>query len=143
MTKTKDKEVTQEMVAENLVLPLWRALDKEYKKKYKKTIWDQFENRLRSAAYTSDIKKFLQKIKSNMRISIRYKDLKRVLNIVDSNQDRQILKWIREETQYLVLQVRVINQERKQAQKNLFDAQETASGDEELDQLLNQQNEEE
>ena len=106
-----ETKITKEMVARKLLLPLWNGLDGDYKEMYKMDIWQQFENNLRVAAYTSKLTEFLAKFLRLMRVEIMAKDLKNVESILNSGEDQQILRWLRSETTYLVLQVRLIRQE--------------------------------
>jgi len=108
------QQFTQEQVAENLLFPLWRCIDDSYKDRYKKDIWEQFENNIRNAAYTNRLQKFLEKIKSLMSITMQAQYAKRVLSIINSGQDDEIMNWLRSETVYLILSVRILNQERKE-----------------------------
>lgn len=98
-------------MANKLLLPLWTGLDGDYKERYKLDIWQQFENNLRVAAYTSKLTEFLAKFLRLMKIELLAKDIQQVNSIMNSGEDRQILRWLRNETTYLVLQVRRIRQE--------------------------------
>jgi len=105
------KELTQEDIAMKLLFPLWECIDSSYKEKYKTEVWQHFENNIRVAAYTSKLNYFLSKILKLMPIDLMAKFLKNVNEVMNSGEDKKILKWLRSETTYLVLQVRVLRQE--------------------------------
>jgi hypothetical protein len=102
-----------EEIANRLLWPLWRGIPDGYKSKYARSIWAQFENNLRSAAYTSSLSKFLATICTRLDIEINSKELSDVTSIAGAEDDRDILKKIRDETTYLVLLVRTRNEQRK------------------------------
>ena len=103
--------MTQEDIAQKLLFPLWECIDPDYKQKYKTEVWQHFENNIRVAAYTSRLNHFLSKILKLMPIDLMAKFLKSINEVMNSGDDKQILKWLRGETTYLVLQVRVLRQE--------------------------------
>lgn len=109
---------TKEQVAERLIYPLFRCLDESYKTKYVRNIWEQFENGIRSAAYTSSLTVFLENITRKLPIEVQAKYLSEIMPIVQSGEDEQILDWLREETTYLTMLARLANQERKEAYGN-------------------------
>lgn len=115
--QSKKNEITQERVAEGLIWPLWRSVSDDYKKKYPRDIWDQFENAVRSASYTDSLKVFLNNFKRKLPADVDAKHTTDVLSVVCCGQDDVILNWLRTETTYLVMIVRVKNQERKEAIK--------------------------
>ena len=110
-------DLTQNFVAENLVWGLWRSIDESYKERYFKDVWDHFENAIRSASYTNSLKRFLSNIKNRIPITIQAKFNRNILKVVDAGQDDLVLEWLRNETTYLVMFCRVVNQERKEAYK--------------------------
>ena len=110
-------ELTQEIIADNLLWGLWRSIDESYKEKYYLDVWDHFENAIRAASYTDSLKKFLSNIKQRIPINIKAKYNQNILKIVESGKDDIILIWLRTETTYLVMNCRVKNQERKESFK--------------------------
>jgi len=106
--------VTQEQIAEKLLWPLWRCITEDYKSRYKRDVWDHFENAVRSAAYTGSLKTYLTNFQSRIPTDIQAQYAKSILSIVDCGSDTEILEWLREETTYLTLQVRLMNQQRKE-----------------------------
>jgi hypothetical protein len=107
-------ESNQEMAA-TLLKIIWRGIPADYKSKYRMTIWEQFENEIKSAAYTSSLAKFINSICSHLGAEIGRTDTERgVANeILHSSNDRAMLKMLREETTLLVLMVRVDNEEKR------------------------------
>lgn len=103
----------RERIANELLMPLWRGIRSDYKAKYSYSIWQQFEDNVRSAAYTSKLSHFLSKIVQRLGIEIREIDAVSVAEIIKCAADRDILHALRDETTLLVLMVRVANEERK------------------------------
>lgn len=104
-----------ESLAERLVGPLWRGLDPDYKAKYARNIWDQFEGQIRSASYTAQLTRFLQRVTTRLPIEVRGADAESVAEVIGDGDDRMVLKMLREEAAYIVLLVRVANEERREA----------------------------
>lgn len=109
--------ITQEEVAHKLVWGLWRSVSTEYKKMYARDVWEHFENALRSASYTDSLKVFLSNFRAKIPCSIDGYHAHDVLAVVDCGSDYEVLDWLRSETVYLVLLVRVRNQEAKEQSK--------------------------
>lgn len=107
--------ITQEMVAENLLWGLWRCITDDYKEKYKKECWEHFENAIKSASYTGSLKVFLTNFQKRIPVDLQAQYTKNILSIIESGEDDQILDWLRTEATYLVMLVRVQNQERKES----------------------------
>ena len=112
-------KITREKIATDLIFPLWISIDQQYKIDYKSTIWDQFENVIRAASYTDSLNVFLTNFKRRLPINILSKDIKDILSIVDSGEDDEILDLLRNETIYLVMHTRLINQERKEKWRHI------------------------
>jgi hypothetical protein len=109
--------ITQQDVADKLLMCLWRSIDESYKTRYLADAWAHFENAIRSASYTNSLKLFLSNIIKRMPIVLQAQFQKDVLSVIECGQDEQILNWLRSETTYLVMLVRVANQERQEAYK--------------------------
>jgi hypothetical protein len=107
--------MTQEQVAERLLWPLWRCVTEDYKSRYKREVWDHFENAVRSAAYTGQMRTYLTNFQGRIPCDFQSQYMKDILSVVDSGCDDDILNWLRDETTYLVMLVRIRNQERKEA----------------------------
>jgi hypothetical protein len=115
------QETTREIVATMLKI-LWRGIPSEYKSRYRMTIWEQFQNQIVAAAYTSSIARFVNSICSRMGISVGRNEAERGAfeAIIQSIDERKALKMLREETEILVLMVRIDNEEqREQARKEM------------------------
>lgn len=100
-----------------LLIAIWRGVPADYKSRYRASIWQQFEDNVRSAAYTSNLGKFVNTICAKLGAQIKGSDVSLSEQILNSGQDRALLKLLREETTLLVLMVRVANQERQEVWK--------------------------
>ena len=116
---------TEDMIAEKLLWPLWRCVSDDYKTKYKKDVWDHFENAVKSAAYTGSMKVFLSNFQKRLPVDLQAQYAKDIMSIADSGDDDEILNLLRQETTYLVMVVRLRNQDRREAyeEKVLSDAE--------------------
>lgn len=106
---------TQEQVAEKLLWPLWRCVTEDYKSRYKREIWDHFENAVRSAAYTGQLRTYLANFQARIPCELQAQYMKDIKSVIDTGCDADILDWLRDETTYMVMLVRLMNQERKEA----------------------------
>jgi len=111
--------MTQERVAELLLWPLWRSVTDDYKSRYKRDVWEHFENAVRSAAYTGKLRTYLTNFQGRIPCDIQAQYMRDILSIVESGCDEDILNWLRDETTYLIMLVRIRNQERKEAKAEL------------------------
>ena len=114
--------------AADLLEIVWRGIPADYKSRYRMTIWRQFEDNIRSAAYTANLGKFINSLCSKLQASIGRNDEEREIAqaVLNSGKDKEFLKLMREQTTLLVLMVRVRNQKRREAWKadhsgDLFD----------------------
>jgi hypothetical protein len=109
-----DREYEQ---AAELLEIIWRGISADYKSRYRMSIWQQFENNIRSAAYTSNLGKFLNSfcLKLSANIGRNSEDRARADAILQELDAKAMLKLLREETTLLVLMVCVANQERREA----------------------------
>lgn len=115
-----------------LLATIWRGIPADYKSRYRRNIWEQFENNVRSAAYTSNLGKFVSSICAKMQAKVGKtgEERENAEVILNSGNDRALLKLLREETTLLVLMVRVANQARQEewkAHQEELSATETAS----------------
>ena len=108
----------EEMVA-TLLKMIWRGIPSDYKSRYRMTIWEQFENEIRAAAYTSSLGKFVSRLCLRLGATIGRTDSERAVSeqILRDIDDRVALKMLREQTTLLVLMVRVDNQEKREEWK--------------------------
>jgi len=95
---------------------LWRGIDPEYKRRYARVIWDQFQARLRDEAFTvSRISQYV----SRMQIKFptiawgKKEDLAGIDAILSSGLDRALLRILREDTALVVVKVRLLNEQRR------------------------------
>ena len=107
--------LTQQDIADKLLWPLWRCIDETYKDRYKREIWEHFENAIRSAAYTSRLSKFLSTFKKRMPIDLQAQYAADVAQVIECSHDADVLRWLRDETSYMALLVRLRNKERKES----------------------------
>lgn len=105
--------LTQEDVAEKLLWGLWRSISDDYKMKYPRDIWDHFENAIRSASYTGNLKGFLTLFQRRLPLDLQAQFAKDIKAVLESGQDEQILEWLRTESTYMMMLVRLKNQQRK------------------------------
>lgn len=115
----KTLQITRETIAEKLLWGLWRSITEDYKCQYPREIWDHFENALRSAGYTDSLKVFLTNFQRRIPIDIQAQYNKDILSVIEAGQDEPVLNWLRAETTYLTMLVRLRNQERKESLKEL------------------------
>lgn len=116
--------MTSDEIAAGLLAPLWRGIPSGYKSRYARNIWQQFEDNVRSAAYTSRLSVWYDTLCRKLSIEVRRDDTAAVQAVLQAGQDKAVLKALRDETALLVLLVRVANEERKAAyqaaQEELF-----------------------
>lgn len=108
-------EATRDLAA-TLLKYVWSGIPPDYKSRYRMTIWTQFENEIRAAAYTSNLAKFLNSLCSKLGATPGRTEAERAVvnEILRTANDREYLKMYREETTLLVLMVRVDNEEKRQ-----------------------------
>lgn len=107
--------ITQQQVAEQLLWPLWRCISDDYKKRYAREVWEHFENAVRSAAYTGKLRTYLSNFQSRIPTDLQSQYSADIVKVVDCGCDDDVLNWLRDDTTYLCLLVRLMNQERKEA----------------------------
>lgn len=100
-----------------IAVPLWRGIPADYKAKYALNIWSQFENNLRSAAYTTSLKKFVDTVAARLAVVVHDRDVQSLNAALASTEERALLKILREETTYIVLLVRAENDLRREKYK--------------------------
>lgn len=100
-------------LALGLLIPLWRGIPADYKRKYARNIWQQFEDNIRAAAYTATASRFVSSFCSRMSVAIASDDLDAVHAALNAGRDKAILSQLRDETTALVLMVRLENEKRK------------------------------
>lgn len=103
-----------------LLIPLWRGIPADYKRKYARNIWQQFEDNIRAAAYTSRLSKFINSICLKLQIQIAGGDVAAV-SILLTADEKTLLRQLRTEAATLVLMVRLENEKRKEELKGKYD----------------------
>ena len=103
--------------AADLLMAVWRGVPAEYKSRYRMNIWQQFEDQLRSAAYTSNLDRCVSSLcqKLSCDIGRNAEDRDRAEAILNSADGSAMLRLLRDQTTVLVLHVRVANQARREA----------------------------
>lgn len=101
-----------------LLIPLWRGLSGEYKQKYARNIWGQFEDNIRAAAYTSKVSRFVNSICSRLEIQIDGRALADFVAAMTEADERNLLRQLRDEATTLTLMVRLENDKRKSEWNN-------------------------
>lgn len=109
--------MTNEEIAESLLWPIWRGMPDAYKMKYARSIWQQFENNIRSAAYTSSPALFFERICRRLGAEIRADDIATVTTALAVGDPSSLLRSLREEATLLTLLCRLKNQDRKEEYK--------------------------
>lgn len=109
--------MNHQRIVEQLLIPAWRGIPADYKTKYARNIWDQFGDQIKSAAYTSSLRRFFEVLTRALDIQVRHEDVAGCEALLSSREDRLLLKILRDETLTLVLMVRLANDERRQATK--------------------------
>lgn len=106
---------TSKEMAATLLKIIWRGVPSDYKSRYRMTIWEQFENEIRAASYTSSLARFISSICTRLRVELGKTAAERAVaeEILKASDDRAMLKMMREETTLLVLMVRVDNEEHR------------------------------
>ncbi|MCX7880852.1 MAG: hypothetical protein N2517_09360 [Ignavibacteria bacterium] len=111
-------ELSPSLIMENLIYPLWVSIEKEYKIRYKRNIWAQFESVLRSSTYVASLQRFMEKFVRYLPCMISSEYVEKLKTISELGYDREILKEIREKTAYYVLLVRSkVQKEKEKIQK--------------------------
>lgn len=113
------EQLSQEEVADLLLWGLWRSIHEDYKMKYPREIWEHFENAIKSASYTGSLKGFLSLFQRRIPLDLQAQYVKDVKKVVDTNQDEEILNWLRTESTYMMMLVRLRNQQRKEDLKEI------------------------
>jgi len=116
---TEEVALTPEQaLAADLLEIGWRSVDWDTWGKYRLTVWDQFTDRVRLAATTtSSLPRFWASLSQQMGIGqVRDHEEREALGgILTSGQDRALLRLLRQETDLLVLVVRLRSEGRKAA----------------------------
>ena len=108
--------------AQHLLVPIWRGIPSSYKRHYRRTIWQQFEDNLRSAAYTSSLSKMLSTLCARLGVEVHRETVASVMAIIQSGLDTPLRKMLRDEAVTCVLLVRLEHEQRQ----SVWEAQQRA-----------------
>jgi hypothetical protein len=102
-------------MAATLLMAIWRGIPSDYKSRYRRTLWEQFEAEIVSAAYTNHLGRFANSLCGRLDATLGRTQAERAAceRILNSGRDRELLSLIRLETALIVLMVRVAMQERR------------------------------
>jgi len=106
-----------------LAWALWRGMDSDYKRKYARVIWDQFQVRIAGEAQTTNsLSKYVNQLCSKLGVGQLGDgdELAELDAILNCGQDRAILRAMREDTALIVLKVRLLNEERKEEREQRY-----------------------
>lgn len=118
--KTELKAIDPEAVAKQLLWPLWLCVNDEYKSKYRRDVWEHFENAVRSAAYTGLLRQYITNFQARIPCTLQVQHIKSIQPVIDSGMDYDILCWLRDETSYMVMHCRLMNQDRKELRAQML-----------------------
>lgn len=104
-------------IAENLLFPIWESIDTDYKKKYSKNIWEQFENQILFCLFTKDIQNFVTKIKKSLPCQLNLENSEKIYFFSQSVDNEEVMKLIRQKSNYLIFLVRKLRDEKQQDNK--------------------------
>ena len=111
------EEMTPRHMATELVWIIHRSIDWDAWRSKALTYWNILQGAVAASAYTADLPKWLNSVSSRMGIHSLGRtpeDRQTVEEIMNSAQDRQILKALRDETAYCIVMVRARNEALKQ-----------------------------
>lgn len=103
--------------ARDLLYAIWRTVDADFKASYKMTIWRIFEDRVRVAAnQNGNIRRFADQLCRSLGASLGRNEDERgeAFKVLRSDNERALLKVLREETSYVVMLVRMEMQNLKE-----------------------------
>lgn len=86
-------ELTQELVAKKLLWGLWRSISEDYKMKYPRDIWSHYENAIKSASYTSNLKGFLSLFQRRLPLDLQVQyveDIKQLVEKIEQLNGAQV-----------------------------------------------------
>ena len=116
-TKIENTQISQQEVIESLLWPLWRCVDDSYKERYKREVWEHFENALKSASYTARLSTFLTNFQKRIPADLQAQYMQQMVIVLNAPNQKEILNWLRDDTSYMCAILRLKNQERREAFK--------------------------
>lgn len=117
-------QALREQAAQLLGL-IWRGTPADYKSRYRRTIWQQFEDQVRSAAYTGNLGRMVNSLclRLGATLGTNAEDREQAGAMLAVADERALLKLLREETTLIVLMVRIANQERQAQARERIEAE--------------------
>lgn len=109
-----DKYKTHQLIASELLFPLWLCVDEKFKTDNPKDVWRYFENFVKTSATSSNLPNFFGAFKRLCPFTWLHKHEKTVLEFMKSQKDDEILEILRgDDCAFCVLLTRQLNQDRK------------------------------
>lgn len=110
----------EQQIVYDFLMPIWESVSADYKRKYVKNIWAQFEGMLKSASACNTLPAFYQKLCRRVDINPNKENGKKITDYIGRNNgiDTETLTIIRKQTSYLTLVLRSLNEARKEESKN-------------------------
>lgn len=100
--------------ATEILFSIWQGMDGDFKSKYRREIWQIFESRISAAAQqTGTFSRFLSNLcKSlNAGLGLYEEGRDKIKEVVDHPLSKILLRFMREETPFVVMLVRIRHQE--------------------------------
>lgn len=113
-----EKKINQEDAAKYLLYPLWRGVDDNYKKQYAKDVWQHFENAIKSASNEISLSRFVETFRKRIPCIVKSDYIENLRYVIECGQDAEIIDWLRTETTYMVMIVRMENEDYKLLKQN-------------------------
>jgi hypothetical protein len=120
--------------AADIVLAVWRRVDKGGMAKSRLYgIYDELNSKIRSAALTSDLVRFTENLGRSFGIrDLADTTLLELVTLLGPDDHRAVLDALRNETSFVVLEVRLKSEEKREAyeqrQRELTETQQTTGG---------------
>ena len=109
-------QLIRDALVAQLLTPIWRSIDSDYKRKYSMTIWSQFEAAIKSCARERSMPLVLEKLCKKFPVEISAEHTALVASAATSDDGAAMLRIMRTEATLLVVMVRLENEARKPAQ---------------------------
>ena len=113
-------------IGADLLEALRRGIPKGYKSRYRRNIWQQFEDAVVNATYTNSLSRFVSRFCQAFDSDPGGSSAERnkVLEVMQSGLDRELLRLLRRETTLVVLMARVRNERRREEWEREHDIEE-------------------
>jgi len=121
-----------ELLADYLII-IWRGISADFKRTYVRDVWRIFEDNIRSAAaHTNQLTRFHDTLTKRLNVHAggNADDRKRLQHVLELGLDRLLLRVLRDEPSYVVLNVHLRDDElRKQYQEQIEEIQQLEFGE--------------